>query len=634
MGLLDGISHLTDFRALNPDQLDELAAELRELIVSTVARTGGHLAPNLGVVELTLALHYVFRAPQDRIVWDVGHQSYVHKILTGRKHKFHTLRQFEGLSGFPNRNESEFDCFGTGHSSTSISAVLGMALARDLNGEDRNVVAVIGDGALSGGMAFEALNQAGHLGRRLIIVLNDNEMSIAKNVGAMARYLSRLRTDPMYSRSKDEVESLLRRIPAIGPRVLGWIERVKDSLKYLLVAGMLFEELGFTYLGPIDGHNIPAMLSVFRQAQAVEGPVVVHVLTKKGKGYAPAEMNPDKFHGVGPFDPVTGETPVAARISFTEVFGRTVVRLAEEDDRLLAITAAMTSGTGLGPFARRFPQRFFDVGIAEQHAVTLAAGLAVEGYRPVVAVYSTFLQRAYDQVLHDVCLQKLPVVFALDRGGIVGEDGVTHQGVFDLSFLRPIPNLVLMAPKDENEFQHMLKTAVEHDGPIAVRYPRGTGTGCALDQDLAPLPIGRAQVLREGDDIALIAIGNMVPMAVKAAEILAGRGIEAAVVNARFVKPLDEKCICHYARRTGRLITLEENVIAGGFGSAVQELLAGKGLSDVRVQLIGLPDVFVEHGAPHLLRAKYGLTVDRVVSTAEGEKRKRARLKLAPRVLR
>lgn len=634
MGLLDGISHLTDFRALNPDQLDELAAELRELIVSTVARTGGHLAPNLGVVELTLALHYVFRAPQDRIVWDVGHQSYVHKILTGRKHKFHTLRQFEGLSGFPNRNESEFDCFGTGHSSTSISAVLGMALARDLNGEDRNVVAVIGDGALSGGMAFEALNQAGHLGRRLIVVLNDNEMSIAKNVGAMARYLSRLRTDPMYSRSKDEVESLLRRIPAIGPRVLGWIERVKDSLKYLLVAGMLFEELGFTYLGPIDGHNIPAMLSVFRQAQAVEGPVVVHVLTKKGKGYAPAEMNPDKFHGVGPFDPVTGETPVAARISFTEVFGRTVVRLAEEDDRLLAITAAMTSGTGLGPFARRFPQRFFDVGIAEQHAVTLAAGLAVEGYRPVVAVYSTFLQRAYDQVLHDVCLQKLPVVFALDRGGIVGEDGVTHQGVFDLSFLRPIPNLVLMAPKDENEFQHMLKTAVEHDGPIAVRYPRGTGTGCALDQDLAPLPIGRAQVLREGDDIALIAIGNMVPMAVKAAEILAGRGIEAAVVNARFVKPLDEKCICHYARRTGRLITLEENVIAGGFGSAVQELLAGKGLSDVRVQLIGLPDVFVEHGAPHLLRAKYGLTVDRVVSTAEGEKRKRARLKLAPRVLR
>lgn len=634
MGLLDGINHLTDFRALNPDQLDELATELRELIVSTVSRTGGHLAPNLGVVELTLALHYVFRAPQDRIVWDVGHQSYVHKILTGRKQKFHTLRQFEGLSGFPNRNESEFDCFGTGHSSTSISAALGMALARDLSGEDRNVVAVIGDGALSGGMAFEALNQAGHLGRRLIVVLNDNEMSIAKNVGAMARYLSRLRTDPMYSRSKDEVESLLRRIPAIGPRVLGWIERVKDSVKYLLVAGMLFEELGFTYLGPIDGHNIPAMLNVFRQAQAVEGPVVVHVLTKKGKGYAPAETNPDKFHGVGPFDPVTGDTPAAVRISFTEVFGRTVVRLAEEDDRLLAITAAMTSGTGLGPFARRFPQRFFDVGIAEQHAVTLAAGLAVEGYRPVVAVYSTFLQRAYDQVLHDVCLQKLPVVFALDRGGIVGEDGVTHQGVFDLSFLRPIPNLVLMAPKDENEFQHMLKTAVEHDGPIAVRYPRGTGTGCALDQDFAPLPIGRAQVLREGDDIALIAIGSMVPMAVKAAEILAGRGIEAAVVNARFVKPLDEKCICHYARRTGRLITLEENVIAGGFGSAVQELLAGKGLSDVRVQLIGLPDVFVEHGAPHLLRAKYGLTVERVVSTAEGEKRKRARLKLAPRVLR
>ncbi|ACA59539.1 deoxyxylulose-5-phosphate synthase [Candidatus Desulforudis audaxviator MP104C] len=634
MGLLDGISHLTDLRALTPDQLDELAAELRDLIVSTVSRTGGHLAPNLGVVELTLALHYVFRAPDDRIVWDVGHQCYVHKILTGRKSQFHTLRQFEGLSGFPNRNESEYDCFGTGHSSTSISAALGMALARDLSGEDRNVVAVIGDGALSGGMAFEALNQAGHLGCRLIVVLNDNEMSIARNVGAMARYLSRLRTDPMYSRSKDEVESLLRRIPAIGPRVLGWIERIKDSLKYLVVAGMLFEELGFTYLGPIDGHNIPAMLNVFRQAQAVEGPVLVHVLTKKGKGYAPAEKNPDKFHGVGPFDPATGNTPTDARVSFTEVFGRTLVQLAEADSRILAITAAMTSGTGLGPFSRRFPQRFFDVGIAEQHAVTLAAGLAVEGYRPVVAIYSTFLQRAYDQVLHDVCLQKLPVVFALDRGGIVGEDGVTHQGVFDFSFLRPVPNLVMMAPKDENEFQHMLKTAVEHEGPIAVRYPRGTGTGCALDQDLVALPIGRAEVLREGDDITLIAIGNMVPTAVKAAEILAERGIEASVVNARFVKPLDEKCICHYARRTGRLITLEENVIAGGFGSAVQELLVAKGLTDVRVQLIGLPDVFIEHGAPHLLRAKYGLTVDRVVRTAESEKRKRARLKLAPRLLR
>lgn len=630
-GILDRINEPADIRGLTPDQLDELAAELRRFIIETVSRTGGHLAPNLGVVELTLALYGVFRVPEDRLVWDVGHQCYVHKILTGRRLQFDTLRQFGGLSGFPNRNESPCDCFGTGHSSTSISAGLGMALARDLDGGNRKVVVVIGDGALSGGMAFEALNNAGHLDRRLIVVLNDNEMSIARNVGGMARYLSRLRTDPMYSRSKEECESLLRRIPAIGPRVLRWAERVKDSLKYLVVPGMLFEELGFTYLGPIDGHNIPAMLDVFRQAQGVEGPVLVHVLTRKGKGYAPAENDPGKFHGIGPFDVATGRTSSTSRVDYTEVFGKTMVQLARGNDRILAITAAMTRGTGLESFARQFPGRFFDVGIAEQHAVTMAAGLATEGYRPVVAVYSTFLQRAYDQVLHDVCLQKLPVVFALDRGGLVGEDGPTHQGLFDFSFLRSIPNLVLMAPKDENELQHLLKTAVEHGGPIALRYPRGKGTGCALDQEFRILPIGRAEVLRDGDDITLLAIGNMVPVAVAAAEQLVERGMQAGVINARFVKPLDEECICRQVRRTRCLITIEEHMVSGGFGSAVLEMLSRRGLADIRVRLIGISDNFVEHGAPHLLRAKYGLTVEHLVEVAENERQKRARLRLATR---
>lgn len=630
--LLDSINEPRDLRGLTLYQLDELAAELRQLIIETVSNSGGHLAPNLGVVELTLALHHVFQAPEDRFIWDVGHQCYVHKILTGRRPWFGTIRQFQGLSGFPRPDESPYDCFGTGHSSTSISAGLGMALARDMDGNSRNVVAVIGDGALTGGMALEALNHAGHLGKRLIVVLNDNEMSIARNVGGLARYLSRLRTDPMYSRSKEEVEALLRRIPAIGPRVLRWVERVKDGLKYMMVPGMLFEELGYTYLGPIDGHNIPALLNVFQQAQGVDGPVLVHVLTKKGKGYALAEQNPDKFHGVGPFDMVTGKTPQSKRISYTEVFGKTMVQLAQENERILAITAAMTSGTGLKDFANQFPDRFFDVGIAEQHAVTLAAGLAADGYRPVVAVYSTFLQRAYDQVLHDVCLQKLPVVFALDRGGLVGEDGPTHQGLFDFSFLRSIPNLVFMAPGDENEMQHMLKTAVEHDGPIAVRYPRGTGTGCALDQELRTLPIGRAAVLREGEDLTLLAVGNMVPVALAAADLLAGRGISAGVINARFIKPLDEECICRQVLKTRRLITLEEHMLHGGFGSAVLEMLTLRGISDVRVRMVGIPDTFVEHGAPELLRAKYGLTVEHVVQMAESEKRKRAKLKLATKL--
>jgi len=627
--ILERINTPRDLRPLSLDDMDTLAGEIRELIVQTVSQTGGHLAPSLGVVELCLALHRVFQAPNDRIIWDVGHQCYAHKIITGRRDQFGTLRQYEGLSGFPSRLESIYDIFGTGHSSTSISAAVGLAVARDIRGDERSVVAVIGDGAMTAGMAFEALNHAGHLRKRLVVVLNDNEMSIARNVGALSGYLSRLRTDPMYSRGKEEFETLMRRIPAIGPRVLKWGERVKDSLKYLVVPGMLFEELGFTYLGPVDGHNIAAMISVFNQAKTADGPVLVHVLTRKGKGYAPAEANPDKFHGVGPFEIDTGKTQKGPRVTYTEVFGRTVVRLAHDDERVVAITGAMTTGTGLVEFSRQYPDRFFDVGIAEQHAVTLAAGLAVEGMRPVVTIYSTFLQRAFDQVVHDVCLQNLPVVFALDRGGLVGDDGPTHQGAFDLSYLRMIPNIVVAAPKDENELQHLLKSAVDHSGPIAVRYPRGTGTGCPLDQELKSIPIGKGEVVKDGDDVTLLAIGNMVQVAVEAAETLATKGINAAVINARFIKPLDIDLITRYAKRTRIVITLEENTISGGFGSAVLELLANKEIDEVRVRMIGIPDIFVEHGKPSILREKYGLTAATVVEVIENEKQRAPKLRLA-----
>lgn len=612
--------------------MDRLAREIRRLVVQTVGRTGGHLAPALGVVELTLALHRVFDTPDDRIIWDVGHQSYAHKIVTGRRDRFGTLRQHGGLSGFPVRRESVYDAFGTGHSSTSISAALGMALARDLRGDGRSVVAVIGDGAMTAGMAFEALNHAGHLRKRLIIVLNDNEMSIAKNVGALSGYLSRIRTDPVYSRGKEEFETLLRRIPAIGPRMLRLSEKLKDSVKYAVVPGVLFEELGVTYLGPVDGHHIPALVGILRQARAAQDPVLIHVLTRKGKGYAPAEANPGKFHGVGPFEIKTGKTARSARVSYTEIFGRTLTELARDDDRVTAITAAMPAGTGLREFARTYPKRFFDVGIAEQHAVTLAAGMAAEGMRPVVAVYSTFLQRAYDQVLHDVCLQNLPVVFALDRGGLVGEDGATHQGIFDLSYLRSIPNMVVAAPKDENELRHMLKSAVEHPGPMAIRYPRGAGVGCPLDEELNTIPPGKGEVLRDGRDVTLLAVGNMTPVALEAADILRGKGLEAAVINARFVKPLDKELICRYAQQTGWVFTLEENTVCGGFGSAVLEMFAQEGMGDVRTTLIGIPDVFVEHGKPARLRAQYGLTASAVAEKVETEKQRPSKLRLAAKL--
>lgn len=616
-GVLDRIHTPQDLRSLSLQELERLAGEIRQAIIRTVSRTGGHLAPNLGVVELTLALHRVFDTPKDKLIWDVGHQCYVHKIVTGRREQLETLRQFGGLSGFPSRHESPYDAFGTGHSSTAISAALGMAVARDFRGEDFAVVAVVGDGAMTAGMAFEALNHAGHLQKPLIVVLNDNEMSIARNVGALAEYLARIRTNPRYSRSKEEFESLVSRIPALGPKMVRLAERLRDSLKYLVVPGMFFEELGFTYLGPIDGHNLGVLITVLEQAKTTRNPVLVHVLTCKGKGYGPAEKDPDIFHGVGPFDVATGKPVKTGRLSYTEVFGRTLVELAADDPRIVAITAAMPAGTGLVDFSRAYPDRFFDVGIAEQHAVTFAAGLATQGYKPVVAIYSTFLQRAFDQVLHDVALQKLPVIFALDRGGIVGEDGVTHQGLFDFAYLRIIPNMVVMAPKDENELRHMLKTAVAYGGPIAFRYPRGTGTGCPLEQEVRTLPIGRAEVLQEGDDLAILAVGNMVPVALEAARELARRSIGAAVINARFVKPLDEECILTYAAQTRKVLTVEEHVLAGGFGSAVLELLSARGLWDVKVARLGIPDIFVEHGAPEILRARYGLTAPDLVNVAE-----------------
>lgn len=625
------ISSPRDIRFLDWDELNELAREIRQEIIETVSINGGHLAPNLGVVELTLALHRVFNSPADKIIWDVGHQCYVHKLLTGRGEQFRTIRQFGGISGFPRPSESEHDPFGAGHSSTSISAALGLAAARDLKGEKNSIVAVIGDGAMTGGMAFEALNHAGHLKKDLIVVLNDNEMSIAENVGAMSGYLSRLRTDPMYSRGKEEIEQILKKLP-IGPVILRLGERIKDSLKYLVVPGMIFEELGFIYLGPVDGHDIKAVVRALQQARSTRGPVLVHALTKKGKGYSPAENNPDKYHGIGPFDVKTGEVRSGSAVpGYTEIFGRTMIKMAQRDERVLAITAAMPAGTGLSDFSRLYPQRFFDVGIAEQHAVTMAAGLAAAGFRPVVAIYSTFLQRAYDQVLHDICLQNLPVAFAIDRGGLVGEDGATHHGLFDFSYLRPVPNMLIMAPKDENELQHMLATALGHDGPAAVRYPRGSGVGCPMDKDPRPIPVGQAEVLREGKDTVILAVGNMVKTALESAAVLEKRGIDAAVINARFVKPLDSSLIIKYALKTGKVFTMEDHVLAGGFGSAVLELFSERGLTGVQLNRFGIPDTFVEHGDPASLRSRYNLTPEKLAKSIEGafaSKVRKGKLKL------
>lgn len=596
-------------------ELPVLAAELRNLIIETVSNTGGHLASSLGAVELAIALHYVYGAPVDRIVWDVGHQAYAHKILTGRRKAFGTLRQAGGISGFPRPEESEFDAFVAGHSSTSISAALGMAAARDLAGGSNKVVAVIGDGSLTAGLAFEGLNQAGHLKKDIIVILNDNEMSISKNVGALSSFLSRKITGRLATKVKKEVESIIKSIPMIGDRLMWIAKRAEDSLITFLTPGMIFEGLGFHYIGPIDGHDAGALITTFRDINEVKGPILLHVLTKKGKGYAPAEHDPASFHGVGPFDIATGRAKKTTAPSYTSVFSSALLEIAEADARIVAITAAMPEGTGLLKFAERFPGRFFDVGIAEQHAITFAAGLAKEGFVPVTAIYSTFLQRAYDEVFHDVCLQNLPVVFALDRAGIVGADGPTHHGLFDISYLRHIPNMVVAAPKDEAELRHMLYSATRWGRPAAVRYPRGNCTGADMGGPLREIPLGKAEPLRNGSDVSILALGTMVYPALDAAAELAKTGIKAAVVNARFVKPLDEDCILKAAASSGAMVTAEENALAGGFGSAVLELLEAKGIR-VPVKMIGAPDEFIGHGTQEELRAKHGLTSSAIEAAA------------------
>lgn len=626
--ILDEIRGPADLKGLNLSQLKELAAEIREELVETVAQTGGHLGPNLGVVELTLALHTVLSTPRDRIVWDVGHQAYVHKLLTGRRDRFRTLRQEGGLSGFTRRSESPHDAFGAGHASTAVAAALGIALARDALGEKFAVVAVVGDGALTGGMAYEGLNNAGMLGTDLVVILNDNEMSIAPNVGAIARYLTRLRLARTTRRAKEDVERILSQIPGLGSPMLRVGERVKDSLKHLILPGTLFEELGFSYYGPLDGHDIPTLQKTLRDGLDRGGPVLLHVVTQKGRGYRPAEEDPATFHGLGPFTPYWKAEKVepASAVekpkppSYSRIFASALTGLARRDPRVVAITAAMPAGTGLTIFQKAFPDRFFDVGIAEQAAVTVAAGMSTLGLRPVVAIYSTFLQRAYDQVIHDVCVQNLPVTFALDRAGIVGDDGPTHHGVFDLAYLRCVPNLVLMAPKDGVELQDMLATALTIEGPAAVRYPKGTcsvppGTVFDLDREPQVLEVGRSELLRQGTDVALVALGSMVAPALEAAQVLEKEGVSAAVLNARFVKPLDEAMILELARRAGRVVTVEEGTRLGGFGSAVLELLADHEVP-ARVVRLGVDDQFVEHGTQESLRAQQGLSAEGIAEAA------------------
>lgn len=615
--LLETINSPSDLKKLKPEQLSELAAEVRKFLLETVSTTGGHLGSNLGTVELSIALHYCFNSPCDKIIWDVGHQAYTHKILTGRRDRFHTQRQYKGISGFPKRSESEHDAFGVGHSSTSISAGLGMAAAADLDGKRSHSIAVIGDGSLTGGMAFEALNQAGHLKKNLIVILNDNEMSISKNVGAFSAFISRKMTGRYYRDLKKEMQVLLKNIPAFGTDILHFARRAENSLKGFLTPGSLFEALGFDYLGPLDGHDLGQLVEVFKNINELDGPLLVHVMTTKGKGYKPAEETPAKYHGVGAFDVATGKGTATSSVkSYTDLFGETIVQLAAEDPKVVAITAAMRDGTGLNQFAQRFPDRFFDVGIAEQHAVTFAAGLAASGFRPVVAIYSTFVQRAYDQVFHDACLQNLPVTIAMDRAGLVGDDGPTHHGVFDLSYLRHLPGITVMAPKDENELRHMLKTAVYSGVPMALRYPRGAGYGVDIDRDLKSLEIGKGEELRDGSDVTIIAIGATVYPALQAAEALSQKGISAGVVNARFVKPLDAELILAVALRTGKIMTVEENALQGGFGSAVLELLYDNDLQNVKVRRLGLPDHYIEQGSQAQLRADVGIDAGGIIAAA------------------
>jgi 1-deoxy-D-xylulose-5-phosphate synthase len=614
MALLDGIHSPQDLKQLPPESLPRLAEEIRELIVHTCSENGGHLAPSLGAVELTLALHTVFDAPRDRIVWDVGHQAYAHKILTGRRDRFATLRQYGGISGFPRRVESPYDVFGTAHGSTAISAALGFAAARDLAGEDHHVVAVVGDGAMTGGLAYEGLNNAGGLKKNLLVILNDNRFSISPNVGGIAHYLTRITAAPVYRELEKDAWKLLGKLPALGREARNAASRLKRGLKRLTIPDVFFEEMGFQYFGPVDGHDLRGLVSILRELKSIPGPVFLHVRTVKGKGYEPAEMDACAFHGLGKFDKVTGKAEKSASLNYTNVFGETALELAAQHPRLVAITAAMADGTGLARFRERYPERFFDAGMAEAHAVCFAAGLAAAGAIPLVAIYSTFLQRAFDQIVHDVALQGLHVVFCVDRAGLVGEDGPTHHGVFDIGTLRQIPGVVVMQPRDENELVHMLHTAVaHHEGPVVVRYPRAAIAGV---ERAAPrvLEIGRGELLRPGTDVALVALGSMVQPSLEAAQELAKTGIRAAVFDARFAHPVDAAAIAQLARLTGRLVTVEEHELAGGFGSAVVEALEQAGAPPVPVRRLGVPHEFIHHGSRAQLLEQIGLTAPAIAA--------------------
>ncbi|MGZ9586165.1 1-deoxy-D-xylulose-5-phosphate synthase [Paenibacillus marinisediminis] len=614
--LLEQINQPSDLKRLPVGQLPALSKEIRRFLIEKLSETGGHLAPNLGVVELTVVLHYLYNSPKDKFLFDVGHQAYVHKILTGRKDKFDTLRQHKGLCGFVKRAESEHDVWEAGHSSTSLSAAMGMALSRDLKGEDNKVIAVIGDGALTGGMALEALNHIGHEQKKLMVVLNDNEMSIAPNVGALHNYLTKIRSDRTYVKMKDELEQFLKKIPAIGGNLAKKAERLKDGLKYLVVSGMLFEEFGLTYLGPVDGHDIPKLIDVFEQADRVDGPVLVHVITTKGKGYSPAEADSHKWHGITPYKIESGQVLKAVgNPMYTEIFSNALIELAREDERIVAVTPAMPGGSGLLKFAELFPNRMIDVGIAEQHAATMCASMALEGMKPVFAVYSTFLQRAYDSIVHDICRQNANVIFAIDRAGFVGPDGETHQGIYDIAYMRHIPNIVLMMPKDENELRNMMKTAVDYDcGPIAVRYPRINTVGVPIDPVMTPIPIGTWEMLRPGDSAAILAIGPMVQVAEEAAETLKREGISLRVINARFMKPLDEAMLLQLSKERLPIFVLEEAAAKGSLGSAVLEFYAEHHIHHMAITLLGIPDYFVEHGSIKEQREEVGLVPERVVN--------------------
>lgn len=619
MTLLERISSPADLKSLSRSQLPELAAEIRRLIVDVVSHNGGHLASSLGAVELAIAIHYVFDIPNDKVIWDVGHQAYAHKLLTGRRGQFATLRKHGGLSGFTRRGESPYDAFTTGHSSTSISAALGMVCAKQLKKQSNKIIAVIGDGSMTAGLAYEALNQAGDLQKDLIVILNDNDMSIARNVGALSSLLSRTFSGQRLQTWRKEFGEFLKSLPGIGDNIYHWAKRSEESFKTFITPGMLFEAFNFDYFGPIKGHNLNHLISILSNIKNIQDPVLLHVTTTKGKGYEQAEKNPVYFHGVSCFDIETGNStaPQCSVPSYTDVFGHCMITQAAKNEKLVAVTAAMPEGTGLAEFARQYPDRFFDVGIAEQHGVTFAAGMASEGMRPVVAIYSTFLQRAYDQIIHDVCIDRLPVIFAMDRGGLVGEDGPTHHGQFDLSFLRSLPNMVVMAPKDENELCRMLVTALSHNGPIAMRYPRGNAVGVPLDPDPLPIPIGQAEIVAHGDDVLILAVGRMVNQTLKASARLLVDDIHATVVNCRFIKPLDSQLIPDLCAAFDYILTVEENVLHGGFGSAILELLNDRGIHPRKIKRMGLPDQFVEHGAQSFLLTKYQLDGKGIAQTVK-----------------